>query len=148
MGKVCPRCGKAIPRGALHNCHLATAPVRNKQRERERRSKELWREGYDKEYRQVRNGLLTASGGLCEACGEQVFVPTHRGWRKARRDFGGTHHLVPLSQGGANSTDNLTCLCARCHGIAHSHAFIEAANARGVISKSWALRFIRELYSD
>lgn len=147
MGKICPRCGKAIPRGALHQCHLASAPVRNRQRERERRSQETWRDGYGPEYQRIRTSVLAASSGCCEACGAQVFVATRRGWKKAVRDFGGTHHLVPLSQGGANTTDNLACLCARCHGIAHSKAFVNAANSRGVISKSWALRFIRELYS-
>lgn len=145
MGKVCPRCGKAIPRGCLHHCRLAPEPVRNKRRERERRSHERWRSEYDQEYKAVRTGVIVACNGLCEACGEPVFVPTQRGWKKAASNFGATHHLVPLSQGGANSADNIACLCARCHGIAHSREFITAANERGIISKSWALRFINTL---
>ncbi|HOX25102.1 MAG TPA: HNH endonuclease [Candidatus Krumholzibacteria bacterium] len=32
------------------------------------------------------------------------------------------HHVVPRAQGGTNTTDNLTTLCARCHRFAHERA--------------------------
>lgn len=144
MGKVCPRCGKAIPRGALHHCPLASKPTRNAAREREKRSRETWRDSYNREYRDARKTVIRASNGLCEACGAPVFTCTRRGWKKVARDFGGTHHLVPLSRGGTNDPENVAVLCARCHAIAHTRAFGESATEQGIISKSWALRFIRD----
>lgn len=121
MGRVCPRCGRAIPRGALHRCPMASAPSRDRARERERRDREAWRGGYSsRDYAEARTRALERSHGRCEACGAPVFERSGRGWRKVARDFGGTHHVVPLSRGGANDPSNVVVLCARCHGLAHS----------------------------
>lgn len=137
MGRVCPRCGRAIPRDARHVCPLATPPSRDRARERERRSKESWRQGYGPDYQKARNAALTRSHGLCEATGEVVFRRTSRGWRKVSRDFGGTHHVVPLSRGGANDPANVVVLCARAHGVAHS------AECEGIVTAAALLRRIR-----
>ena len=77
-----------------------------------------------------------------------VFVPTARGWRKLARDFGATHHLVPLSEGGGNSRENIAVLCARCHGVAHSRAFARAREALGDdVPKGALISLIRRLAS-
>lgn len=123
MGRVCPRCGRPVPRGERHLCPLAAAPSRDRARERERRGREEWRRSYSsREYRRAREAALARSRGLCEACGSVVYVRTSRGWRRAARDFGATHHVRPLSQGGSNDPSNVVVLCARCHGIAHTAA--------------------------
>lgn len=121
MGRVCPRCGRAIPRGSVHRCPMAPGPSRNKARERERRDRETWRGGYStREYQSARKRALERSDGRCEVCGTPVFDRTGRGWRRVSRDYGGTHHVIPLSGGGSNSEGNVVVLCARCHGLAHS----------------------------
>lgn len=134
MGRVCPRCGRAIPRGASHVCPLATVPSRDRARERERRDRETWRDGYSsREYRAARDAALARSRGLCEACGAVTFVRTSRGWRKVASDYGATHHVVPLSGGGANDPSNVVVLCARCHGLAHSAACAGSATSGELI---------------
>ena len=116
-------------------CPLAPAPSRDRARERERRSREGWREGYGPEYRKARNAALERSQGLCEATGEPVFRRTSRGWRKIARDFGGTHHVVPLSRGGTNDPSNIVVLCARAHGAAHSAACEGASSAPALLCR-------------
>lgn len=134
MGKICPWCGKQIPRGVSHVC--AKKPQspnrRDRERERVRRSQEIWRQKYsDKRYKESRRLVISRSYGLCEACGSIVFVSTNRGWKRIlKSSFSGTHHVVPLSKGGTNDPSNIIVLCARCHGIAHSVA------CDGIVSKA------------
>lgn len=134
MGRVCPRCGRAVPEGTRHACPLATAPARDRARERERRRRETWRSSYSsREYREARDAAIERSHGACEACGSVVYVRTSRGWRKIARDFGATHHVRPLSRGGSNDASNVVVLCARCHGIAHSAACEGEWDAAGLL---------------
>lgn len=151
MGKVCSWCGKAIPRGTVHSC--PRRPKREKdsrdaRRADLRRSNETWRKEYGEAYKRVRDAQIRAAGGKCEACGQVVFVSTVRGWKKLNRDFGATHHLVPLSAGGTNAPENIAVLCARCHGIAHSRAFADARKRLGDdVAKGALLSLIRRLAS-
>lgn len=46
-------------------------------------------------------------GNYCRRCG----------WRKASCD---AHHIIPLSQGGANTICNCEVLCPNCHRIKHT----------------------------
>lgn len=151
MGKLCPWCGKAVPRGTVHACPKRPKRGRDSRDARRadlRRSGETWRKEYGEAYKRARDGVLAASGGKCEACGVIVFVPTARGWRKLARDFGATHHLVPLSEGGGNSRENIAVLCARCHGVAHSRAFARAREALGDdVPKGALISLIRRLAS-
>ena len=136
MGRVCPACGRAIPRGALHRCPMAARPGRDRERETARRDREGWREGYGgRAYRDARDAALERSRGMCEACGATVFERSERGWRKVARDYGATHHVVPLSRGGANEASNVVVLCARCHGLAHSSRCKDAAGAGELIGR-------------
>lgn len=124
MGRVCPRCGRAVRAGERHACHLAPkGGRRDTDKEAARREGEAWRKRYDGEFRRIRSLLVAECEGRCEVCGSVVYRRTTRGWRKVARDFGGVHHLVPLSKGGRNSKGNAALLCARCHGAAHSAAY-------------------------
>lgn len=137
MGRVCPACGRAIPRGTLHRCPNASAPSRDGARERERRGRESWRASYtSRAYESARKAALERSHGLCEACGTPVFGRRGRdGWRRLSRDFGATHHVVPLSRGGSNEASNVVVLCARCHGLAHSTRCAGSRDAGELIAR-------------
>lgn len=116
-------------------CPLSPVPARDRARERERRDRETWRRGYSRrEYERARSEALERSHGLCEACGAVVFSRTSRGWSRVARDFGATHHVVPLSRGGPNEASNVVVLCARCHGLAHSRALADAGTADELLS--------------
>lgn len=151
MGKVCSWCGKAIPRGTVHSCPKRPKrdhDSRDARRADLRRRSETWRDLYGSDYKRARERQIRASEGKCEACGRTVFVHAARGWRKAGRDFGATHHLVPLSEGGTNAPENIAVLCARCHGIAHSMAFARARERLGDdVPKGALLALIRRLAS-
>lgn len=150
MGRLCPWCGRAIPRGTVHQCprRPKRRDSRDVRRDDLRRSKETWRQGYGKDFKRARDGQIRASEGKCEACGRTVFVHGDRGWRKLAPDFGAVHHLVPLSRGGTNARSNLAVLCARCHGAAHSKAFADAAEAFGAdVPKGALLSLVRRIAS-
>ncbi len=63
--------------------------------------------------KQVRNIVLKRSGGACEYCGELGFI-TAEG-----KHYVETHHIVPLSAGGEDSTSNVIALCPNHHTEAH-----------------------------
>lgn len=61
---------------------------------------------------EVRRRVLTRAAGLCERCGI-------KGFRTAVGVYSETHHVVPLSESGRDSTDNVVALCPICHRAAH-----------------------------
>lgn len=64
----------------------------------------------------VRAAVLARASGRCEFCGTPGFV-TCQG-----EVFLETHHIVPLSQGGADSTKNVAAVCPNHHREAHHGA--------------------------
>lgn len=127
MGRICARCGALIREGERHVCPMRAARkqkpgkhTRTKEEEAARAKSEPFREGYGAGWRSARKACIARTGGACAVCGRAVYVSDNRGgWRKVRRDFGGVHHLRPLSAGGTNDQSNLVVLCAECHGRAH-----------------------------
>jgi 5-methylcytosine-specific restriction protein A len=63
--------------------------------------------------REVRRQVLARAAGLCEFCGEAGFL-THGG-----AIYLETHHVIPLSEGGADRVDNVVALCPNDHRKAH-----------------------------
>lgn len=61
----------------------------------------------------VRKAVLERSRGYCEYCGERGFVTI------SGQIYLETHHIVPLSEDGADSTSNVIALCANDHKKAH-----------------------------
>jgi 5-methylcytosine-specific restriction enzyme A len=61
----------------------------------------------------VRAAVLSRATGRCEFCGTPGFV-TSQG-----EVFLETHHIVPLSEGGADSTENTAAVCPNHHREAH-----------------------------
>lgn len=62
---------------------------------------------------QVRNWVLRFAQGECEYCGRKGFQLADG------RLYLETHHVVPLSQNGKDSHDNVIALCANDHRRAH-----------------------------
>jgi 5-methylcytosine-specific restriction protein A len=61
----------------------------------------------------VRAWVLLKSGGRCQACGDMGYE-TDDGSR-----FLHVHHMLPLSDGGPDVTDNAVAVCETCHGKLH-----------------------------
>jgi hypothetical protein len=77
--------------------------------------------------KEVRRRVLIRADGRCEYCGEAGFL-THKG-----QTFLETHHVVPLSEGGADSTRNVIALCPNHHREAHhgnERSFLRATMLR------------------
>lgn len=55
-----------------------------------------------------RAGKYERIGIVCAVCGFSFSPAIAR------------HHILPVSQGGNNNTDNLIWLCANCHAVIHS----------------------------
>lgn len=64
----------------------------------------------------VRDVVLQRAQGICELCGEPGFTT------KAGSVFLETHHVVPLSEGGADTVNNVAALCPNDHREAHHGA--------------------------
>lgn len=62
---------------------------------------------------EVRRQVLARAQGVCERCGEAGFL-MHSG-----ATYLETHHVVPLSEGGADRTENVVALCPNDHKKAH-----------------------------
>ncbi len=71
----------------------------------------------------LRSRTLERAKGACEYCASQGFQMTDG------RIYLETHHVVPLSEGGTDTQDNLVALCANHHREAHHGA--RAAEIRG-----------------
>lgn len=66
--------------------------------------------------RNERNVVLQRAQGVCELCGEPGFTTA------AGNVFLETHHVVPLSEGGADAANNIAALCPNDHREAHHGA--------------------------
>lgn len=84
--------------------------------------------------RAVRDAALTRASGACELCGRRGFVTP------AGTIYLETHHVQPLSEGGADSEDNVAALCPDDHRRAHYST--DAAEIREILQATLA-----EIYS-
>lgn len=84
--------------------------------------------------RAVRDAALTRASGACELCGQRGFVT------QSGTIYLETHHIQPLSEGGADSEDNVVALCPDDHRRAHFST--EAAEIRNILQATLA-----EIYS-
>jgi len=67
-------------------------------------------EDYPADWSKRRKNVFERDDHTCRGCGERK--PTNEGLH--------CHHIVPLSEGGGNSFDNLITLCEDCHMSVHS----------------------------
>ncbi|MBW0170707.1 MAG: HNH endonuclease [Hydrogenophaga sp.] len=65
---------------------------------------------------EVRRRVLLRAKGICELCGTRGFTTA------AGQVYLETHHVVPLSEGGADSVFNVVALCPNDHRRAHHGA--------------------------
>ena len=52
--------------------------------------------------------------GICELCSKPAPFVTAKG-----RPFLEVHHIIPLSEGGEDTTENVAALCPNCHRMCH-----------------------------
>lgn len=74
--------------------------------------KELSGQAYERS-RLVRDAALARAAGVCQLCGQPGFQTA------AGTVFLETHHVVPLSEGGADRLDNVVAICPNEHREAH-----------------------------
>lgn len=67
----------------------------------------------------VAGWVLQFANGICEVCGEQGYETD------AGISFLETHHVVPLGDGGPDTTWNLIAVCETCHGKLHRWKYRE-----------------------
>lgn len=60
----------------------------------------------------VREFALNRANGICESCG----MP---GFKTSAGIYLETHHIIPLSEGGADTVENVIALCPNDHKMAH-----------------------------
>ena len=87
---------------------------------------------------EVRSSVLLRSGGICECCGNPGFeMPNGAIYLE-------THHVIPLSEGGADHVSNVVAICANDHRKAH-HSLQKSEIRTQLLEKLAALRvgFIR-----
>ena len=72
----------------------------------DRRGRPIWRAHSVRRATDAQRQLLIARDGGCFACG-------------ARPDICDAHHVMPVSEGGATSIDNIVLACWRCHHKIH-----------------------------
>ncbi|RLG19529.1 hypothetical protein DRN74_06725 [Candidatus Micrarchaeota archaeon] len=63
---------------------------------------------YPDNWDELRRACYARDGYRCQQCGA-TNVRLH------------AHHIIPLSQGGTNTLDNLITLCEECHAKYHPH---------------------------
>ena len=66
---------------------------------------------YDRDPK-VRNAVLLRANGYCEYCKEKGFETPHGFYLE-------THHITPLSEGGADTVENVIAICPNDHRMAH-----------------------------
>jgi 5-methylcytosine-specific restriction protein A len=74
--------------------------------------KELSGQAYERS-RLVRDAALARAAGVCQLCGQPGFLTA------GGTVFLETHHVVPLSEGGADRLDNVVAICPNDHREAH-----------------------------
>jgi 5-methylcytosine-specific restriction enzyme A len=97
LPRPCLDCGRLTPHGS--RC-LPHQRVKERAHTNERK--------HDKAQRQVRHALDKAGQGTCSHCGGAFFA-------KALQ----VHHVIPKSEGGVDTLENLAILCRACHVTAH-----------------------------
>jgi len=65
-----------------------------------------FRTEYPENWDELRKGIYRRDKWQCQKC-SATNVQLH------------AHHIIPLSSGGSNETDNLTTLCKNCHTDLH-----------------------------
>ena len=70
-------------------------------------------EQYERDPRVVAYAEERANGN-CELCGKPAPFATEKG-----RPFLEVHHIIPLSEGGEDTTENVAALCPNCHRMCH-----------------------------
>jgi 5-methylcytosine-specific restriction protein A len=76
------------------------------------RRKELTGTAYERS-RAIRDAVLARASGVCELCGKRGFQTA------AGSIFLETHHVVPLSENGADRVENVVAICPNDHREAH-----------------------------
>lgn len=114
--RLCPRCGKPVPIGKpCPRCNGAKRAhgKRTKEQEAARKDENPWRGSYSSgKYRRARQLVIERQQGRCAVCGRVVATMAGGKWHVKG---GGVHHIVPLSEGGANAPENLVLLCTKDH---------------------------------
>lgn len=109
--RICPKCGKVVS-GSCPRCRSRSK--RTPAQERERKKTNPWRSHYQsKEYRDARQVALSRTDGRCAVSG--VRIADYRNGQWVLRKNGSVHHIVPLSQGGRDTPDNLLPLSVSVH---------------------------------
>lgn len=62
----------------------------------------------------VRKAILKRANGICEECGQQGFIK-----KSDNQPYLETHHVISLSEQGADKQHNVIALCANDHRRAH-----------------------------
>ena len=62
----------------------------------------------------VRADVLKRANGICESCKKTAPFKKSNG-----QPFLEVHHVVPMSEGGADTIENVVALCPNCHREAH-----------------------------
>ena len=95
-----PGCGRLADREQYCAEHQATA---NRNYNKYERDPESYKR-YGRSWKRIRYQYIKAHP-LCEQCRAQNrLTPTEE-----------VHHILPLSKGGSNETENLMALCKSCH---------------------------------
>lgn len=79
-----------------------------KEKEYDKSRAHIHKKRYNKQWESVRNAYIR-SHPLCERCYAQHIATSAEI----------VHHIVPLSEGGSNSVDNLMSVCRKCHAQVH-----------------------------
>ena len=59
--------------------------------------------------------VLKRADGICEACGKEAPFKKDSGEKYLE-----THHIIPLSENGADRFENMCAVCPNCHRELHS----------------------------
>jgi 5-methylcytosine-specific restriction endonuclease McrA len=70
------------------------------------------KEAYGSDWQFLSNQVRDRSTWSCSRCGKSCADSKH---------LLHSHHIIPLSKGGANSLANLVALCVDCHKEEHQH---------------------------
>ena len=65
------------------------------------------KDAYGDNWKEHTRSVKVANDGCCFDCGATANLQTH--------------HIIPLTKGGTNSTFNLITLCNHCHSKRHKH---------------------------
>jgi hypothetical protein len=79
----------------------------NKRNQKKKEERNIIKSNLRNEISKCKNNIIDYYDGKCQIC-EFNLKPLLE-----------IHHILPISQGGTNSLDNLTCLCPTCHTVMH-----------------------------